>query len=741
MREEVVRARRALKKALWTLLEMPAVWGALYLLALTAWASADPIVAEGDRALGAQAREVGDLVATRFAGDIRTITVAIVTAAILAGAGLGVLGAALVRARDRIARRAPRAGMRLVKAATPVTILLHAWLVVWGMARAPQAYAASFYASGGVRRLVQVIATDVLGARACFAVGMASIALFLAGPVSQWPTLPARVLTRLRWLAGLTSARSLATFTLLGASTYALSRLPTAGAREPHAGKPNVLILAADSLRADAIGPRVTPTLSALSERGTRFDKAYVSLPRTFPSWVNILTGRHAHHHGLRSMFARWEDRAKDFDALPSRLRDAGYRTAVVSDYAGDIFGRIDLGFENVDAPTFNFHELIRQRALERQTPLMPLLDTRLGRKAFPVIGEWNEAADADLLADRAAGMMDEMKGSPFLLTVFFSTAHFPYAAPAPYYGKFTDPAYRGRFKYHKPVGLGGDEAPDAEDQKQVRALYDGAVLSIDDAIAKVLARLEALGLTDDTIIVVTADHGETLFDHGHGQGHGDHLFGDEGTHVPLIVIDPRTPQRHAVSTIVRDVDIAPTLYELTGTRGPSDTDGRSLAPALRGGALAPAFAYAETELWLGEVPALADDDRLPYPPLSRLTEVDTKHDCEIVLRKEVTAITTVARHRMVRDERYKLLYVPTRKGASYRLYDSQNDPGELFDVASQHEPELRALKAELWRWMLEDHAMTRRGEFLVPRSIEPESESTADVIRVGDEAPAGAVQ
>ena len=102
----------------------------------------------------------------------------------------------------------------------------------------------------------------------------------------------------------------------------------------------NVLVLAADSLRADRLDPKIAPNLAALAAKGTRFDRAYVSIPRTFPSWVTILTGRHGHHHGIRSMFPTWEDRAKDFDALPQRLAQAGWSTGVVSDYAGDIFGR-----------------------------------------------------------------------------------------------------------------------------------------------------------------------------------------------------------------------------------------------------------------------------------------------------------------------------------------------------------------------------------------------------------------
>lgn len=474
----------------------------------------------------------------------------------------------------------------------------------------------------------------------------------------------------------------------------------------------NVLILAADSLRADRLAPRVAPTLSRLAAKGTLYERAYVSIPRTFPSWVTILTGRHAHHHGVRSMFPTWEERAKDFDALPQRFASAGYATSVVSDYAGDIFGRIDLGFSRVDTPSFDFRQLIRQRALERETPLLPLLHSRIGRRLFPVMRELNDAADPRLLADDVDAALGAAAGRPFFMTVFFSTAHFPYAAPAPYYARFTAPSYRGRFKYHKPVGLGRDAPPDARDVEQIRALYDGAVSAIDDAVGRVLSSLEERGLAERTIVVVTADHGETLYDHGHGQGHGDHLFGDEGTHVPLVIYDPRDKAGRREPRVVRDVDLAPTLYEACGVPAPRGLDGKSLR-----GDVGSRFAYAETELWFTEdIPSLAPELRVPYPGIMALTELDSRHDAEIVLRKEMEASTLVARHRMVRDASFKLVYVPTRKGVRYMLFDLAADPGETRDVAAAHPDEVTRLRAELWAWMLEDTTMEQRDGFLVPR-------------------------
>ncbi len=417
-------------------------------------------------------------------------------------------------------------------------------------------------------------------------------------------------------------------------------------------------------------------------------------------------------------MFPTWAERAHDFDALPERLSRAGYTTAVVSDYAGDIFSRIDLGFGSVDVPEFDFRQLVRQRALEREAPLMPFLHTHGGRTVFPVMREMNDAADPAMLARDAIRTMRRLESrGPFFLVVFFSTAHFPYAAPSPYYRRFTDPGYRGRYKYDRPVGLGSDAPADARDQAQVRGLYDGAVSAIDDAAQWMVDALESDGAAGRTVVVVTADHGETLWDNGHGVGHGDHLFGDEGTHVPLAIIDPRHPQPRREPTITRDVDLAPTLYALTGVDAPTDLDGRSLSPALDGQALAARSAYAETGLWFTEdIPGLPSELRLPYPGIARLTEVDTQHGDEIVLSGAMRPLTIVAKHRMIRDGRWKLLYVPTRTGVRWMLFDTTEDPAETHDVSAAHPDILARMQGQLWAWMREDPDMTEHGGYLVPR-------------------------
>ncbi len=702
---------RTLKRALVS----PPVVGAAMMLALSLRALAAEDVGAEELGTRARADAVNHFILTRYAAEIRSVGIAIAAVAVATGVVIGLVATLVLGLKPRRSRTLRG---QLVESALVVSVLAGA-LELWGMARAPQLYAATFYARGGVWRTVQVVATDTLGPGGVVLLAGLVLCLYTRG--LGW----ARVrVARVRWLAPWTLASG-AALGVPGGGAPVISEgraAPAGAAPLVDARRPNILILAADSLRADRIDTRRAPHLSALADRSVLFERAYVSLPRTFSSWVTILTGRHAHHHGIRSMFPRWEERAKDFDALPKRLRDAGYETAVVSDYAGDIFGRIELGFGAVDTPGFDFRELIRQRALERETPLLPWLHSRPGRKIFPVLRELPNAADPRYLAEDAKAWISSLASQkrPFFLTVFFSTAHFPYAAPAPYYRMFTDPAYRGRYKYHKPVSLGRDagaEAPDEEDVRQIRGLYDGAVASIDDAIDDVLHHLESKDLARNTVVVVTADHGEHLYENGRGQGHGDHLFGDEGTHVPLIVHDPRGVAPRRERAIVRDVDIAPTLYELADLPAPKDVDGVSLVGAMNGRPAPRLHAFAESELWFTEdIPGLSRDLRMPYPGIMGLSEIDAAHGDEIVMRRSMIPITTMARHRMVKDDRYKLVYVPTRKGAYVLLFDTETDRDELRDVSPSHPKEVARLRGELFGWMMKDPSIEMVNGYAVPR-------------------------
>jgi hypothetical protein len=87
--------------------------------------------------------------------------------------------------------------------------------------------------------------------------------------------------------------------------------------------------------------------------------------------------------------------------------------------------------------------------------------------------------------------------------------------------------------------------------------------------------------------------------------------------------------------------------------------------------------------------------------------------------------LALVAKHRMVRDDRYKLVYAPRREGVKYLLFDTVNDPKETHDIAADHRAEALRLQGDLWTWMLADPNMEERGGYLVPRATDPGEDKT----------------
>lgn len=718
------------------------VAGALYLGLLYAAFVTEPLVPPNQVLLGRDAKDIADYVAIRFASEIESIGLTLAGVALGLGALLGVIALLLLALRARV-QGAPRrlTGWRAALAGLAVVVALHAGALLVSMSRWPQLYAEQFWGRGGVLAGLQVLASDRLGARGVLALLGAGLVLFVLGAPWRWPAHARRLLAGARRLRGsprpLLTALALAMVVGLAVavavgprSTPSMTKSASAAATPGSPSRPprrrSVLVIASDGLRPDRLTPEIAPHMTALAARGTRFEHAYVGLPRTMSSWVSILTGQHAHTHRVRSGFPRWEDVDRPLDTVPARLRAAGYKTVAVSDYAGDVFNRADFGFGTVDAPPITFPAFLREQAIERSVPLLPFLQSRAGRAAFPELARWSGAADPRFVASSAVDALRRVGDDPFFMVVFFSTTHFPYAAPAPYHTRFTRADYTGPFRYEKRVSAGVPVMPNAADVEQIRGLYDGAVAAVDDAMGTVLDAAARTGAGDDLLIVLTSDHGELLFEHDRWHGHGDHLFGDQATHVPLLVVDPRAAPR-TEPALVASVDIAPTLYELLGVPPGPHLDGRSLAPAVRGEALSPKPVFAETELLLGDNPGLAPSLHFPAPSLGKLLEIDTDHGNQIVLRKAMVGPTLLARQRMVRDDRWKLVYIPTPRGVVYRLFDTVNDPDELTDVAAKEPSEAARLRSLLWEWMLTDPLMTRDGDYLVPKGTRAPAAGTTN--------------
>ena len=490
---------------------------------------------------------------------------------------------------------------------------------------------------------------------------------------------------------------------------------------------PNVLLIAVDSLRADRLSsygyPRQTPAMDQLGAQGAVFERAHVSLPRTFPSWTTLLTGEWPHRHGIRHMFPTREERDRMPKTIVHAFAQKGYQTSIVGDYAADIFPRADYGFQRVSAPYFNFPTLIGLRSFELHKQLLPYVTNRLGRRIFPVLQEMAQNADARELGDRT---IDELRTlaskGKFFLTVFFSAVHFPYSAPSPYYRLYTEPSYAGVSKYHKLHQLGRGEKLGAADVQQIQDLYDGAVKSVDDQVARILAALDDLGATKNTVVVLFSDHGEHLHEAGLGMGHGEHFRGDAVTHVPLMVRGPGIPAGQRVKALVRDVDLAPTLSALTKVEPLAPVDGVSLLPLARGETQDLGLElYGETGLWfVDDGEDFFQKQRIPYPALTGLGKIDK--ELEVVMHEKYADLVLVAKHRVVQTATHKLIYIPTRQGVVYELYDLVADPQQRKDVAREQPDIVAKLKVRLFRWMQSAPGVELRREYALPATPPPKT-------------------
>lgn len=676
------------------------LFGAFFVLAL--------VLAPGMAYMASKDARVAEIVARDFRELLVTYNLKILAASFLvgglSGAGVGVLAGTFLRLR----RDRPSFAARLALSAGGV-LVIEALALASGVIRHPQLYAEALFAQGGARAAIQAFLTD----RVPPIVPEALLALLAVAAV---------VVLAVRLLRGVRLPRvvGFAALPVLAAIATGLVLPVGVPVHTADPARPNILIVGVDSLRPDAVTERTAPNLVRLAREGAFLANAVVPLARTFPSWVSLLTGTTPNVHGVRNMFPRREERDLPVPALPAILRDRGWQTAVLSDYAGDIFPRIDLGFDVVDAPRFDFATMIQQRLIERQVALLPFLSNRAGRAAFPVLEELAQNADPAWVVDKFRTFLRNADpAAPFFATVFLSVSHFPYSAPYPWYARFADPAYGGPFKYYKPpLDAGGPPSP--ADAAQVRALYDGSVAAADDAIARILDLLDASGVAKDTIVVVLADHGEALYDDGRSMGHGDSLKGRASYTIPILVRAPGiAPLPAPVTTLVRSIDVAPTLLDLAGVPAPASFAGVSLRPRLEGHAGLPGLqAFAETGLWFVHVPGEPyADERVEYPELTELLEIDADHGSEIVLQADYTQLTNLAKYRMVQDDRWKLVYVPTRTGrVLWELYDLAADPDETRDLAGTADPAvLDPLKADLFRWMLLEKGVILRNEILIP--------------------------
>lgn len=400
---------------------------------------------------------------------------------------------------------------------------------------------------------------------------------------------------------------------------------------EPWAAQPDVVVVVLDAMRADALGAtrdgrQLTPRLDELGRRSAVFRHAFAPTPYTVASLATIHTGLGFHDHGMVTRDRRLADEAT---TLAEALSAVGYRTVAVSATPNDspALG-FDQGFE-----TFVAGWTGRSRE-ERLDP-------------FHV---------TDLAVEQLAAPED---GRPLYLFVHYIHPHEPYAPPERF-DVFTDPSYTGSITgRHRTFDklFRGALVADARDRAHLENLYAGNVLAADAAVGELLDRLAARHRWRDTMIVVTADHGDEFFERGLA-GHNRTVYG-ELLHIPMVVRlpDAQTSGGSVHDRLVTLQDIAPTVARIAG----------------------------------GSMPWPIGAIDLVDPP----NDPATVHDRWMVSRtadqeRPVFGVRTVG---------FSTVLYPWGDG---ELYVLANDPGEVVDLRARR-PDLFAglsvlLQRELWR-------------------------------------------
>lgn len=445
---------------------------------------------------------------------------------------------------------------------------------------------------------------------------------------------------------------------LLGSlALLALASSPVSATESP---PPDVLLLTIDTLRPDYLSANgydrpTSPALDALILSAWYFEDAATPIARTTPALASLLTGAYPHGTGVRAL---WENMPPEVVTLPQVLRAAGWQTFAV--VTNDV--------------------LTPERGLDR---------------GFDVYDTADDSRAARATTDRALQLLAQSpKDRPLFAWVHYIDPHMPYRSDPKHIGRF-DPAYRGRYRLgfgqQPPPGDSADPFPEdlskvdathrnvlpADVVAHVRRLYAADVRATDDEVARLLHAFQA-GRGKNLLVIFTADHGESLGEHGYCFDHGDYVY-DVEIRVPLAFALPVSHPlagKGALAGRVSLVDVAPTLLELLGVQAPTEfaarVEGHTLTSWMRDGAQ-PAR------------PIFAESGHAFFP---QVVKRRVRNDLE-------------GNFRCVVLDDWKLIWTPFQKGAlEWELYDLRADPRELRDLWREDHSKFRELEPILREWV-----------------------------------------
>ena len=372
--------------------------------------------------------------------------------------------------------------------------------------------------------------------------------------------------------------------------------------REPageEARRLNVLFLISDDLNnnlgcyGDPLAK--TPNIDKLAARGVRFERAYCTYPLCGPSRNSFLTGLYPNSSGILGNAQIFRQTIPKHTSLPQAFRHDGYlATRIGKLYHFDVPASI--GTSGHDDPASWEVEInpIGVDRLDEKPLIFSLVPNQYGATLSWLASPSPDARHTDGKLAAEAGWMLERSARPdeppFFLAVGFFRPHTPYVAPKPYFDLYpiekmpvVTNAAGDQADIPAPAltMLRKEETEMSDDlRRQAVQAYYASTSFVDAQVGRVIDELDRLGLTDNTVIVFTSDHGYLLGEHGLWQKNS--LF-EASSRVPLLIVAPGISKPGSVvKTPVSLLDLYPTLLELAGVKGPDNLQGQSLVPMLK---------------------------------------------------------------------------------------------------------------------------------------------------------------
>ena len=450
-------------------------------------------------------------------------------------------------------------------------------------------------------------------------------------------------------------------------------------------GAPNVLIVVIDTLRADHLplygyNRSTSPTFDAFAKRGVVFDNDIATSSWTLPSHASFLTGRYPHEHGVDHEVAL----DARYPTLPEIFEQHGYRTGAFSANLFYFTRRAGLGRGFIRFGDYfysvgdMFFRTLWGRVLNRYLPNNASVNEYLPRKRAIEINrellEW----------------IDQGHDKPFFAFINYFDVHGPYVVKSParemFYGTPTNdtpPVIDRRIELdHDPYLFRLSRMSPQEFQHKVDA-YDGAIYYVDQQFANLFSELEKRGLTKNTLVVITSDHGESFGDHGLLE-HWNALY-RELIHVPLIYYWPgKIPEGVRINKMISGASLPATVLDLAGIKSDVSFPVPSVAQLWQRPEVDPA--------WPDPLAEMAQNLNLPpgYP----------------AYQGWLKSIVNLRWHLIVSEK------------LSPELYDWATDPKELRNrTANGGEEAFKSMSTELWREVASGTPTDSQGSGEIPVS------------------------